>query len=331
MSDGSHRLPTMPAVDRATVWPYDARGEPGEFYYQRYAHPTGAAAEVALGALEGGEALLFGSGTAAVTACTLAFGGPGVTIALAEGAYYGTRVAFSEFEPWGLRVVEFDQTGAPPDEADVVWLESPANPLLTMPNWDAVRAHPALVVCDATASTPVYLKALDEGADVVLHSATKYLTGHHDALLGATITRDPEKTKRLLELRGHVGLGSSPDSSYALLKGLETLELRMRRHTETAREIARRLQGHPAVQLVRYPGLGGLISFDVDGDPRPIETATRLIVNQTSLGGVVSSMESRYRWEGGRVPRGLLRLSVGLEDVDAVWADLEHALTRAEP
>ena len=320
----------MEPLDRSTVWPYDEGGEPGPFVYQRYAHPTGAAAERALGELEGGEALLYGSGTAAVTACVFALCRPGATVALAEGAYFGTGVTLAQFAPWGLEVVEFDQTGNPPAGADVVWLEAPANPLLTLPDWAAARAHPGVVVCDATVSTPVFLKALDEGADVVLHSGTKYLTGHHDALIGATITRDSELQRRLYETRMRVGLSAGPDAAYSLLRGLETLELRVRRQSETAAELARRLEGHPAVVRVRYPGFSGLISFDVADDPRPVETATRLIANQTSLGGVTSSMESRWRWEGDRIPRGLLRLSVGLEDVDALWADLAAALGRLD-
>ena len=317
----------MEPLDRSTVWPYE-HGELGTFFYQRYAHPTGAAAERALGALEGGEALLFGSGTAAVTACVVALMEPGWTVALAEGAYFGTAVTFRQFERWGLRLVEYDQTGAPPADADVVWLESPANPVLTVPDWQAVRGHGGLVVCDATVSTPVYLRALDEGADVVLHSATKFLTGHHDALLGALVTRDDELLGRLRDTRTRTGLSASPDAALSLLQGLETLDVRMRRHTDTATELARRLGDHAAVARVRYPGFSGLISFDVDGDPRPVETATRLIANQTSLGGVASSMESRHRFEGDRIPRGLLRLSVGLEDVEELWADLEQALAR---
>ncbi|HST16801.1 MAG TPA: PLP-dependent transferase [Gaiellaceae bacterium] len=316
-------------LDRATVWPYDAEGRVGDFFYQRYAHPTGAAAEAQLGALDGGEALLFGSGTAAVTACVFALTKPGSTIALARGAYFGTGVAFSEFSAWGLEVVEFDQTGSPPEGADVVWLESPSNPLLTVPDWEAVRRHPGLVVCDATASTPVFLRALDEGAKVALYSATKFLTGHHDAMLGAIVTRDQQLHARLREVRSHLGLSASPDAALSLVKGLKSLELRMQRSTETARMLAARLGEHPAVQVVRYPGFGGLISFDVAGDPVPVETATRLIANQTSLGGVTSSMESRYRWEGDRIPVGLLRLSVGLEDADALWVDLEQALANA--
>jgi cystathionine gamma-synthase len=311
-------------IDRSTIWPYDERGEPGEHYYARYAHPTGSEAERRLGELEGGDALLYGSGMGAETAIVLALARPGMTIALAEGAYWGTSVLFRELEPWGLRFVEFDQTGTPPD-AEIVWVEVPANPVLTVPDWEALRAHPGLVVCDATIATPVYLHALDEGADVVVHSATKYLCGHHDALLGATITRDPKLTEKLLKIRGFAGLTAAPDAAASLLRGLDSLDERMRRQTETATELARRLGDHSAVALVRYPGYSGVISFDVT-DPRAVETSTKLIVNATSLGGVTSTMESRHRWEGDRIPFGLLRLSVGLEPVDELWADLEQAL-----
>jgi cystathionine gamma-synthase len=184
-----------------------------------------------------------------------------------------------------------------------------------------------VIVCDATISTPVFLKALDEGADVVLHSATKYLIGHHDALLGATVTRDGELRQRLYDARLRVGLSASPDAANSLLHGLETLETRMRRQTESAVELARRLEADPRVTKVRYPGFSSLISFDV-ADARAVETATTVIRNQTSLGGVTSSMESRYRWEGDRIPKGLLRLSVGLEDVETLWADLDRALEK---
>jgi cystathionine gamma-synthase len=316
-------------VDRTTAWPYDEHGEAREFVYQRQGHPTGAAAERALGELEGGDALLYGSGTSAVTACAFAFLRPGAKVALAAGAYYGTGVTLRRFAAWGLEVEEFDQTAAPPPDADLVWVESPSNPFLTVPSWDDVRAGGALVVCDATASTPVFLRALDEGAHVVLHSATKYLTGHHNALLGATVTRDPEHRRRLYEARTQLGLTAAPDAAAALLQGLETLELRVRRQTETATVLAERLRGHPAVHAVRYPGLSGLLSFDVAdaATARRVETSTRLIGNATSLGGVRSVMESRARWEGDRVPPGLLRLSVGLEEPGELWADLEHALS----
>jgi cystathionine gamma-synthase len=316
----------MAIPDRRSVWPYDERGEPGEFTYARYGHPTGAAAEARLGALEGGDALLYSSGLGAETTVLLALARAGATVAVAEGAYFGTSVLLGELGRFGVGHVEYDQTGPPPAGADLVWVEAPANPVLTLPDWEALRAHPGLVVCDATVSTPVYLRALDEGASVVLHSATKFLTGDERALLGATITRDPGLTGRLREVRTHTGITAAPDAAAALLASLDTLDGRMRRHTETATELARRLAAHPAVELVRYPGFSGLISFDV-GDARRVETSTRVIVNQTSLGGVRSSIESRHRWEGDRIPTGLLRLSVGLEDVDELWADLEQALS----
>jgi cystathionine gamma-synthase len=310
--------------DRSTIWPYDEHGDPGRFYYSRYAHPAGVAAEERVGAIEGGDALLYSSGMGATTAIVLAFARPGMRIALAEGAYYGTSVLMRDLAQWQLELVEYDQTATPP-AADIVWVEAPANPVLTMPDWEALRAHQGLVVCDATVSTPVYLHALDEGADVVLHSGTKYLCGHHDALVGATVSRDPDKTARLLELRGRAGLQSAPDAAAAMLRGLDTLEERMGRITESATVLAGRLEAHPGVRRVRYPGFSGLISFDVS-DPRTVETRTKLIVNATSLGGERSTIESRHRWEGDRIPAGLLRLSVGLEDVNELWKDLEQAL-----
>jgi cystathionine gamma-synthase len=315
------------SVDRSTIWPY-RDGEPGEFYYQRYGHPTGAEAEQRLGELDGGHAVLFSSGTGAVTALVLALLEPGKTIALAQGAYFGTGVTFGELARWGLRYAEFDQTGAPPHGADLIWLEAPSNPYLTMPNLDTAAAHSAPVVVDATAATPIYLRPLDHSADFVLHSATKYLAGHDDALLGAVVCKREEDAARLKEFRTRTGITAAPDPCFLLLRGLKTLELRVRRQTETAQELARRLEAHPAVERVRYPGFGGLLSFDMAGaeEARRVETSLRLIANATSLGGVDSVLESRARWEGHRVPPGLLRLSVGLESADALWQDLEQAL-----
>jgi cystathionine gamma-synthase len=318
-------------LDRSTIWPYDEHGEPGEFYYSRYASPTVAEAEARLGELDSGEALLFPSGAGATTALVLSLLGPGDTIALAEGCYYGTGVTFAALEKWGLRVVEFDQTGPPPEDVQLVWLEAPSNPFLTMPDLEAAVAHPAPVVVDSTVATPVHLRPLEHGADFVLHSATKYLAGHDDVLLGSVVARDPHAAEALHVLRGRTGIVAAADPAWLLLRGLKTLELRVRRQTESAALLAERLRGHAAVEVVRYPGLGGLLSFDVaDGDAaRRVETATRLIVNATSLGGVTSVLESRRRWEGDRVPAGLIRLSVGLEDPDALWADLQSALARA--
>ncbi len=315
-------------LDRSSIWPYE-QGEPGRFYYQRYDHPAAAAAEQELGRLDGGRALLFPSGAAATTAVVLALLEPGQTIAIARDAYYGTSVLFRELGRWGLRFVEFDQTGPPP-AADLVWVEAPSNPLLSMPDFEAAVAHPAPVLCDSTASTPVYLRPLDRGCELALHSATKYMGGHHDLLLGAVVCRRVDDYDRLREVRGRTGIVASPDAAWLLTRSLETLELRVRRQTETATELAERLRGHPGVETVRYPGFAGLLAFDVAGGAeaaRRVETSTTLIRNATSLGGTTSVLETRARWEGDRVPANLVRLSVGLEDVEVLWADLDRALS----
>jgi cystathionine gamma-synthase len=314
-------------IDRSTTWSYED-GEPGTFSYARFSSPTIADAERALGELEGGEALLFASGSAASTAVVLALLAPGETVALAEGAYYGTGTLLRELERWGVRFQEFDQTAGPSGDADLVWLEAPSNPFLTMPDFDAAAAHPAPVVCDSTAATPLHVKPLERGCDIVLHSATKYLAGHDDALVGALVFGDSQTAARVREFRSRTGAVAAPDVAWLLLRGLATLEVRVARQTESARAIAERLEAHPAVETVRYAGFGGLLSFDVaDAEAaQRVETSTRLIANMTSLGGVTSRIEARSRWEGDRVPAGLLRLSVGLEDAGALWADLEQAL-----
>jgi cystathionine beta-lyase/cystathionine gamma-synthase len=174
----------------------------------------------------------------------------------------------------------------------------------------------------------------------VLHSATKILAGHHDALLGVVSCATPETAERLATFRNASGIVAAPDPAWLLLRGLKTLGLRAERQSASALELARRLSSHPAVQRVRYPGLGDevaaryvrafgpLLSFDVaDGEQAlSVERSLRLIENATSLGGVATTLEARARWEGDRVPAGLLRMSVGLEDVDDLWADLTQAL-----
>ena len=318
----------MEPLDRSTIWPYDEQGEAREFHYQRFGNPTVAAAEAALGELDGGTALLFPSGAGATTALVLSLLEPGDTIALADGGYYGTGVTFAALASWGLRVVEFDQTGPPPEGAQLVWLEAPSNPYLTMPDLEAAVAQPAPVVVDATVATPVHLRPLEQGADFVLHSATKYLAGHDDALLGAIVCREAAAAEELRSFRSRTGIVAAPDAAWLLLRGLKTLDIRVGRQSGTAAFLAERLRTHPAVENVRYPGFGGLLSFDVaDAEAaRKVETSTRVIVNATSLGGVTTLIESRGRWEGDRVPAGLLRVSVGLEDPETLWADLEQAL-----
>jgi cystathionine gamma-synthase len=317
-------------LDRSATWPY-VEGEPGRFSYARADHPTGVACEEALGALDGGDALLFPSGMAAVTTVVLTLLRPGAKIALAEGAYYGHRTLLDHLAPWGVHVVEFDQTGPPPVNADLILVEAPANPLLTMPDLEAAVAHPAPVVCDATVSSPLRLRPLELGCDVVLHSATKILAGHDDVVAGVTVTRDEEVRDRLHLTRRLAGIVASADTAWLVRRGLETLETRLDRQEASARVLAERLAGHEAVATVRYPGFSFLLSFDVaDGSAAGrVERTVRTIVNATSLGGTRSKLEARHRWEGDRIPTGLLRLSVGLEDPEALWADLEQALATA--
>ncbi|MDE3190257.1 MAG: PLP-dependent transferase [Acidobacteriota bacterium] len=312
------------------LWPYE-NGEVGEFYYARYDHPALAEVERALGALDGGSAVLFPSGTGAATALALGLLAPGDTIALASGAYYGTGRLFETLARWGLRHVEFDQTGPPPDGMQLLWLEAPSNPLLTMPDLAAAADYPAPVVVDSTVATPVGLRPLEHGADYALHSATKALGGHDDVLLGVVVCRDPAAADALRRFRALTGISPAAEPARLLLRSLRTLEVRVARQAASAAVVAERLSTHPKVSTVRYPGLGCLISFDVaDGEAaRRVETGVRLIRNATSLGSVASLLESRHRWEGDRVPAGLLRLSIGLEDVDAIWADLAQALDNA--
>lgn len=331
-----------PALQRATT--FDRRE--GPYLYQRNASPTVEEAERLLGELDGGRALLFPSGMGAVTSVLLALLAPGARVAVAQDAYYGVPVLLeTELARWGIAPVPFDQTGPAPPGVDLVWLEAPSNPLLSFPDLDAhveaAHAGGARVVVDATAATPILLPPLEHGADVVVHSATKYLAGHSDVLLGAAVCREDADAERLLEFRTRTGVVAAPDAAWLLLRGLRTLAVRVERQSATALELARRLAAHDRVERVFYPGLGdgtaaryldrgfgGLLSFTVADAAAAarVEERVRLIRNATSLGGVESVLETRHRYEGDRVPAALVRLSVGLEDVDDLWADLEHAL-----
>jgi len=336
---------TPPPLDRATIHPYE-QGVPGPFFYQRYAHPVGTEAERRLAELEGGPVLLFPSGAGATSALLLALLEPGARVAVAEGGYWGTvGLIGGELSRWGLELIPFDQVGPPPP-AELIWLEPCANPMLSFPDLEAAveQAHRmgARVVVDNTVLSPALLRPLEHGADFVLHSASKILSGHHDALLGAVACARAEDHERLGAFRAASGIVAAPDPAWLLLRGLKTLALRAERQSQSALELARRLAEHPAVERVRYPGLGDpvaaryvrafgpLLSFDLaDGERAArLERSLQLIENATSLGGVASTLEARSRWEPGRVPAGLVRLSVGLEAVEDLWADLRQALER---
>ena len=333
----------LPALDRATIHAYED-ATPGPVYYQRSAHPVGLDTERVLGELDGGHARCFPRAAAPRSrSCSRClprarrlgrrWGLPG-TVALLE----------NELARWGLKIEAFDQTGEPPN-ADLVWLEPCANPMMSFPDLDTAiaQAHAAgaVVVVDNTVLSPVLLRPLEYGADFVLHSASKILAGHHDALLGVVTCARAEDHARLASFRSASGIVAAPDPAWLLVRGLKTLALRVARQSTTALELARRLAVHPAVLRVRYPGLGPdlvaaeyvdafgpLLSFDVADAhaAAQVERSLQLIENATSLGGVASTLEARARGNLAARPPGLLRLSVGLEDVEDLWGDLSRAL-----
>ena len=199
----------MDPIDRSTVWPYED-GEPGRWSSPAPATRPARPSRRSSAASTADVRSCSRPGMSAVTTVLLTLARPGGLVALAEGSYYGTGVLFRLLEPWGVRVVEFDQTGSPPAEADLVWLEAPANPMLTMPDLDAAAAHPAPVVVDSTVATPLALRPLEHGCDVALHSATKYLAGHDDVLAGVAVVRDDDLYDRLRRLRSATGAVARP-------------------------------------------------------------------------------------------------------------------------
>ncbi|KRE41943.1 trans-sulfuration enzyme family protein [Knoellia sp. Soil729] len=316
----------------------------GPVNYARAGNPTWAAFEEALGSLEGGEALVLASGMAAVAAA-LSLVPHGGRVVVPSAAYNGTLVTLTDRAEAGeveVTHVDITDTGAVVaalDGAAMLWIESPTNPLLDVAEVEtlaqAARARGVLVVVDNTFATPLLQKPLALGADVVVHSATKYLSGHSDLLLGATVTSPDDAGRGLHErIRRHRqlhGAIAGPMETWLALRGLRTLSVRLERACANAAVLASRLEGHAGVERVRYPGFGAMVSIDVAGDADAAErvaAATLLWVHSTSLGGVESQVERRRRQPGEPevVPESLLRLSVGIEDVEDLWRDLDAAL-----
>jgi cystathionine gamma-synthase len=316
----------------------------GQVAYARSGNPTWTALEAAVGALEGGEALAFASGMAAVSAA-LSLLPHGGTLVVPDAAYNGLMASAAQLEATGAAVVRrvdvTDTAGVLTaiDGADLLWLESPTNPLLEVADLGALargaRERGVLTVVDNTFATPLVQRPLDDGADVVVHSATKYLSGHSDVLLGLVVTAPTEGGRALRErVRRHRQLGGAiagPMEAWLALRGLRTLHVRLARATENAADLAGRLAGHPAVTRVRYPDTGAIVSVEVAGGAAAAEqvcASTRLWVHATSLGGVESLLERRRRQpdEPEKVPDDLIRLSVGIEDVEDLWRDLAAAL-----
>ncbi len=352
--DGAAGEPVSAAVAVSTTY-----RQGGEYEYIRDGSPTIEAFERAVGALEGGHATAFSSGMAASAAVLDAL--PAGARVVAPSVSYpgvrgllGARAASGALEVEHVDQTDTDATVAAIGEASLVWVETPSNPLLGITDLAALAAaaheRGGAVAVDATLATPLRQRSLELGADFVVHSATKYIAGHSDSLLGVVITAGEDGRRELIERRALTGAVPGPFEAFLGLRGIRTLALRVERSEANAAELARRLAGHPGVSRVRYPGLpddpghelarrqmsgfGAMLAFELDGGADTADgvcAAVRLIANATSLGGVETLIERRARYEAERahVPASLLRLSVGCEHVEDLWTDLEQALAAA--
>jgi cystathionine gamma-synthase len=316
---------------------YHAGGPVG---YGRYGNESWSALEAAISELEGGQTLSFSSGMAAISAVfsILPIGAP--VIASNQG-YSGTMGLLNQHHASGRLEVRFvditktDEVIAAMKGAALLWIESPTNPCLDIADLVALIAAAKKqsigVGVDNTFATPLVQKPLSMGADIVMHSVTKFLAGHSDVVLGSLSTADPALYKRLEESRRYNGAIAGPFEAWLALRGIRTFPVRFRAAEANAKTLVTRLQNHAKITKVRYPGFGAVISFEIDGNAENAEKvceSSRLITHATSLGGVESLWERRRRWAGESpsVPEQLIRLSVGCEHVDDIWQDIEQAL-----
>ena len=310
----------------------------GAHTYGRDGNPTWEAFEAVIGALEGGRAVAFASGMAAIAAVVETVRGGGTVVA-DSSCYSGTRRLLHDLASRGrleARLVDTtdrDAVRAAVDGAQLLWLETPTNPLCRVVDGPAVIADAhALgvpVAVDNTVATPMLQQPLSWGADVVVHSATKQISGHSDVLMGVVVTNDDGWLAQLHNRRSLHGAAPGAFEAFLALRGVRTLALRVERSGATASALAERLRAHPAVEEVHYPGMASVVSFDVGSQAAADKVcgAVRLIVPATSLGAVETLIERRARWSAeGHLPPGLLRLSVGLEHVEDLWQDLSQAL-----
>jgi len=352
----SLNVPLIPASNFRMDPDYDGVS-PARIYSRDDGTPTWEALEHVIGSLEGGHALTFASGMAAIAAIleTLPAGAKvirpkdcyiGVAGILADGAELG------RFDVVTVEGTDRDAILAELDGAAMLWLETPSNPLLEILDIadlaHAAHAAGALVAVDSTFATPLLQNPLELGADFVVHSATKFIGGHSDLLLGVAIVPTAEAKERLRRRREVSGATPGTLEAYLAVRGVRTMALRLERAQANAAELARRLDAHPGVTLVRYPGLashpqheiarrqmrgfGAVISFELT-DAETADAvcgAVRLVESATSLGGVESSMERRAKAPGqAHIPSGLIRLSVGCEHIDDLWDDLSAAIDHA--
>lgn len=331
---------------------YHLAGDPAgaSFPYGRDGNPTWSALEEALGALEGGEAVLFPSGMAAAVAALMPFLQSGDRVLLPRDGYYNVRLYAESFlAGFGVVVDKRETRGLQDSDLKgyrIVWVETPSNPGLELCDLaavaDKVRSAGGLLVCDNTTMTPLGQRCLDFGASLVIASDTKAVNGHSDLLMGHVAGRDPELIAAVRRWRKLSGAISGPMEAWLCHRGLQTLELRLERMCRSAQAIAERFQGHAKLKALRYPGLpddpghalaskqmrrfGSLVSlsFPDEATARAFEKQLGLIFKATSFGGTHSSVDWRYRWDD-TVDPGLLRLSVGCEPTEALIEDLEQA------
>ena len=332
-------------------------GQPSEheLTYGRFHNPTWTAWESALGLLEGGHAVAFASGMAAVAAVLGAATKPGDTVVLPADSYYAVRrLAGSWLEPMGVTMRLASTRGSAAlemlDGATLVWLETPSNPLLDVCDIraiaDAARAKGVLVVVDNTTATPYLQQPLALGATYVVASDTKAISGHSDVILGHVATADDTRAEALRAWRTHHGAIPGPMEVWLAHRSLPTLPVRLTRQCDTAGRLAAALAAHRTVSAVHYPGLpthpghaiaarqmrgyGSLVSFDLGSRARAeaFLGALALVRQATSFGGVHSMAERRARWGSDAVGEGFIRFSVGCEAAEDILADVDAALRR---
>lgn len=349
-----------PPLHTSTTFERDPDGEFSRKYaYIRASTPNRDSLEACITALEGGdETISFSSGMAASMAVFQSLA-PGDHVVVHRDVYYGVReLMIGFFAKWGLKHSFVDMRdieavrGACLPSTKLFWLETPTNPLIEVADIRAVagatREAGALLVCENTFATPVLQRPFELGADMVVHSLTKYLSGHSDAMGGSvTVKNKPDLVAQIRDFQHTGGAILSPFDCWLVLRGVQTLVPRVKLHCENARRVAEFLSNHKSVSRVRYPGLagdpghrvaksqmkdfGGMLSFEVRGgraEAFAVAAALKVILRATSLGGTHSLIEHRASIEGKttRAPEGLLRLSVGLEDAEDLIEDLDQAL-----
>jgi cystathionine gamma-synthase len=335
----------IPAIHQTSTFVQSAVGEVVEDYdYARGANPTRSALERALGDLEGGHASAFSSGMAATHALITAVCSAGDHVVIPSDLYGGTyRLVDKVLTRWGLRYTMVDQTdldalaGAVSDDTRLIWVETPTNPLLNVIDIAGViaRRRNALVAVDNTFATPVNQRPIEDGADAVVHSTTKYLGGHSDVIGGAVIARDADLHEQVRFVQKSIGAVPGPFDSFLVHRGLRTLALRMRAHAESARAVSDWLSSADGAYDVRWPGFSGMVCFR-HPEAVAIAEATHLFTLAESLGGVESLIEvpqamTHQSVEGSAaaVPADLVRLSCGVEAPEDLVEDLRAAIAGA--